>query len=49
VTEGQERILEAAARCALRFTLGKTTIDDIAVEAGVSRATVYRTFPGGRD
>lgn len=42
-------ILEAAARCALRFTLGKTTVEDIATEADVSRATVYRAFPGGRD
>lgn len=42
-------ILEAAADCALRFTLGKTTVEDIAAAAGVSRATVYRVFPGGRD
>src|SRR3954454_18967781 len=27
----------------------KTTIEDVAREAGLSRATVYRTFPGGRD
>jgi AcrR family transcriptional regulator len=29
--------------------LGKTTVDDIAREAGFSRATLYRTFPGGKD
>jgi len=27
----------------------KVTIDDIATEAGVSRATLYRMFPGGKD
>ena len=27
----------------------KTTVEDVAREAGLSRATVYRTFPGGRD
>jgi len=27
----------------------KTTVDDIAREAGISRATLYRTFPGGKD
>jgi AcrR family transcriptional regulator len=29
--------------------LRHTTVDDIAVEAGISRATLYRGFPGGRD
>ena len=29
--------------------MGKTTIDDIVKESGVSRATIYRQFPGGRD
>ena len=29
--------------------MAKTTVDDIAREAGLSRATLYRTFPGGRD
>jgi AcrR family transcriptional regulator len=29
--------------------LHKTTVEDAAREAGVSRATLYRYFPGGRD
>lgn len=29
--------------------MGKTAVDDVAQEARVSRATVYRHFPGGRD
>jgi AcrR family transcriptional regulator len=32
-----------------RWGLAKTTVEDAAREANVSRATVYRTFPGGRD
>jgi AcrR family transcriptional regulator len=44
-----ERICDAALRCIARWGLAKTTLDDIAREAGCSRATVYRTFPGGKD
>jgi AcrR family transcriptional regulator len=43
------RILEAAARCLGRWGIAKTTIDDVAREAGLSRATVYRYFSGGKE
>ena len=43
------RILEATYACIGRYGLSKTTMEDAAREAGVSRATVYRYFPGGRD
>jgi len=43
------RLLGAAYACIGRAGLGKTTVEDVAREAGVSRATVYRHFPGGRD
>ena len=43
------RILEATFACIARYGLAKTTMDDAAKEAGLSRATVYRHFPGGRD
>jgi len=41
--------VDAALRCVERWGLAKTSIDDIARQAGVSRATVYRSFPGGKD
>ena len=44
-----DRLLEATYRCVERFGMGKTTIDDIVKESGISRATIYRQFPGGRD
>jgi AcrR family transcriptional regulator len=43
------RIVDATLSCLARQGLGKTTVDDIAREAGFSRATLYRTFPGGKD
>jgi AcrR family transcriptional regulator len=43
------RIVDAALACMARQGLGKTTVDDIARQATFSRATVYRTFPGGKD
>lgn len=45
----RERLLEAAYACVARFGLGKTTVEDVVKESGVSRATVYRVFPGGKD
>ena len=45
----RQRILEATYACVSRRGLAKTTVEDAAREAGLSRATVYRAFPGGRD
>jgi len=44
-----ERIVAAALRCIARWGLAKTTLEDVAREAGCSRATLYRTFPGGKE
>ena len=44
-----ERIIDATLRCVARWGVAKTTVDDVAREAGVGRATLYRMFPGGRD
>lgn len=40
--ETTARILDAALVCWARFGVAKTTLDDVAREAGCSRATVYR-------
>lgn len=45
----QDRVIAALLRCICRWGLGRITVDDVAREAGVSRATLYRAFPGGRD
>ena len=45
----RSRILEGAYACVARWGLAKTTVDHAAREAGLSRATVYRHFPGGKD
>ena len=45
----RDRILEATYACVARLGMAKTTMEDIAREAGLSRATLYRAFPGGRD
>jgi AcrR family transcriptional regulator len=49
VEDSRQRIVEAAYACVARRGVAKTTIEDVAREAGLSRATVYRSFPGGRD
>jgi len=52
VTEPQgtaDRVVASALRCLARTGLRAMTVDDVAADAGVSRATLYRAFPGGRD
>jgi AcrR family transcriptional regulator len=45
----EDRVLDAAKLCCEQWGFEKVTIDDIAARAGVSRATLYRLFPGGKD
>ncbi len=44
--QARERLIDAAERCFERHGVTKTTIEDIAREANVSRRTVYRYFAG---
>src|SRR5439155_18006322 len=39
------RILDAAFACVAELGLGRTTMDDVARRAAVSRQTVYRYYP----
>ena len=45
----RQRVLEGAFECIARRGMAKTTVDDVAAASGVSRATIYRIFPGGKD
>ena len=45
----ETRVLDATKACCERFGFAKLSIDDVAAEAAVSRATIYRLYPGGKD
>lgn len=47
--EARDNVLAATVRCAGRVGIARLTVEAVANEAGVSRASVYRWFPGGRD
>jgi AcrR family transcriptional regulator len=47
--EAEQRALDAAKVCCEKWGVSRVTVDDIAAEAGLSRATLYRIFPGGKD
>jgi len=44
-----ERIMDSAAALVARWGVAKTSLADVAKEAGCSRATLYRSFPGGKN
>jgi AcrR family transcriptional regulator len=41
----RQRLLEAGIDCMVRYGRSKTTLQDVAAAAGLSRATLYRYFP----
>jgi AcrR family transcriptional regulator len=43
------RVVDGALACIADQGVKKTTVEDIASTAGISRATLYRAFPGGRE
>jgi len=45
----EDRVLDAVLECSQRWGYQRMTIDDVVERSGVSRATIYRLFPGGRD
>lgn len=46
MSDRNTRILEAAQSVFARYGVGKTTMNDIAREAGVARQTLYNSYPG---
>ena len=44
-----EQLHLATLACISRFGVAKTTIEDVAAEAGLSRAAAYRACPGGKE
>ncbi len=45
----RDRIMDAVLTCVERDGLGNFALEDVAEAAGLSRATIYRHFAGGRD
>lgn len=45
----EERVRAAALACIADHGISRMAVDDVARAAGVSRATLYRAFPGGKD
>jgi AcrR family transcriptional regulator len=44
-----DRVLDATQACCEKWGIAKVTVEDISAVSGVSRATIYRLFPGGKD
>lgn len=48
-SDARQRLLDAAEACFGHYGVMKTTVEDVAAKAHVSRATVYRYFDGRED
>lgn len=46
MSDVREQVITATYACIARYGMAKTTVDDVARESGVSRATIYRLFDG---
>lgn len=44
-----DQVVHSTYACIARFGMSKTTVEDVVRESGLSRATIYRHFPGGRE
>lgn len=49
LSEMETRILDATKTCIERWGMSRFTVSDVCLAAGVSRATLYRLFPGGKE
>jgi len=49
VDDTRLQVLRGAYDSIARRGMAKTTVDDVSAASGVSRATIYRLFPGGKE
>lgn len=49
LSEMETRILDSTKTCIERWGMSRFTVSDVCLAAGVSRATLYRLFPGGKE
>lgn len=49
IGEVESRILDSTKTCIERWGMSRFTVNDVCHMAGVSRATLYRLFPGGKE
>ncbi len=49
LSEMETRILDSTKTCIERWGMSRFTVSDVCGVAGVSRATLYRLFPGGKE
>lgn len=48
-SDTESRILDSTKTCIERWGMSRFTVSDVCLAAGVSRATLYRLFPGGKE